>query len=51
MSGHWAYVWSAYGVAAVVLAGLLLASLRGLRARQAEVELLDAARGRGRSGP
>jgi heme exporter protein D len=39
---HAMYVWSAYGVAAVLLVGLLLASWRGLRAREAE---LDAAEG------
>jgi heme exporter protein D len=42
---HAAFVWSAYSVAAVLLVGLLLASWRGLRAREAE---LDAAESGGR---
>ena len=37
---HAMYVWSAYGVAAVLLIGLLIASWRGLRKQEAE---LDAA--------
>jgi heme exporter protein D len=37
---HAMFVWSAYGAAAVLLIGLLLASWRGLRNREAE---LDAA--------
>ena len=41
---HAMYVWSAYGVGAVLLIGLLLASWLGLRAREAE---LDAAGDRG----
>jgi heme exporter protein D len=42
---HAMYVWSAYGAAAVLLIGLLLASWRSLRAREAE---LEAAEGGGR---
>jgi heme exporter protein D len=42
---HAAFVWSAYSVAVVLLVGLLLASWRGLRAREAE---LEAAEGGGR---
>ena len=37
---HATFVWSAYGAAAVILIGLLLASWRGLRRQEAE---LDAA--------
>ena len=36
MGGYAAFVWPAYGVAAVVLIGLLVQSLRALRAREAE---------------
>lgn len=42
MGGYGGYVWSAYGFAAVVLAGLLGLSLRGARARDAELERLRA---------
>jgi heme exporter protein D len=35
---HAMFVWSAYGAAAVLLIGLLLASLRGLRKQEAELE-------------
>jgi heme exporter protein CcmD len=42
---HAMYVWASYGVAAVLLIGLLLASWLGLRAREAE---LDAAGDGGR---
>jgi heme exporter protein CcmD len=35
---HAMYVWCAYGAAAVLLIGLLLASWLGLRAREAEVD-------------
>ena len=34
MGGYAVYVWPAFAVSALVLGGLLLASLRGLRARE-----------------
>lgn len=40
MGGYAAFVWPAYGVAAVVLIGLLVQSLRGLRSRAAELAAL-----------
>ena len=43
------FVWSAYGVAALVLIGLLVVSLKELRARQAEVAALEAASPRRRA--
>jgi heme exporter protein D len=46
MGGYAAYVWPAYGVAAAVLIGLLVASLRGLRAREAEIAAVEAQRPR-----
>lgn len=46
MGGYAVYVWPAYGVAAVVLIGLWIASLRALRAREAEIEAVEAGRPR-----
>ena len=37
MGGYAVWVWSAYGAVAIVLAGLLLASLASLRRREAEI--------------
>ena len=41
MGGYGAYVWPAYGAAAVVLIGLVAASLRTLRAREAALKALE----------
>ena len=46
MGGYAVYVWPAYGVAVVVLIGLWIASLRSLRAREAEIEAVEAGRPR-----
>ena len=46
MGGYAAYVWPAYGVASVVLIGVWIASLRGLRARESEIEAVEAERPR-----
>jgi heme exporter protein D len=46
MGGYAAFVWPAYGLAAVVLIGLLIVSVRSLRAREAEIEAVDATRPR-----
>lgn len=46
MGGYAAYVWPAYGVAAVVLIGLWVASIRGLKARDAEVDAAETGRPR-----
>jgi heme exporter protein D len=48
MGGYAAFVWPAYGLAALVLAGLLIGSLRGLRKAEAELTALGAARPRAR---
>jgi heme exporter protein D len=48
MGGHAGYIWPAYGVAVVVLGVLAIASLRGLRARERELAVLEAARPRSR---
>jgi heme exporter protein D len=42
MGGYAGFIWSSYGVAAVVLMGLVVASLRDLRARRDEVAALEA---------
>jgi heme exporter protein CcmD len=51
--GHAAFIWWAYGATAILLPGLLIASLRSLRAREAELEAADEGRGRRRrdAGP
>lgn len=50
MGGYAAFVWPAFAVAAVVLAGLLAASMRGLSARERTLGALQA-QGRGRRIP
>jgi len=51
MGGHAAFVWSAYGVAAVIMVAMLVASLRALRRQQQAVRLLEEARSRTRREP
>ena len=46
MGGYAAYVWPAYGVATVVLIGVWIASMRGLRARESEIEAVESERPR-----
>lgn len=43
------YIWPAYGIATVVLVGLLWSSLRTLRARERENKALEAERPRRRA--
>ncbi len=43
MGGYAGFVWPAFGLAAVVMAGLVLVSLRELRVREAEVAALESA--------
>jgi heme exporter protein D len=43
MGGYAIYVWPAFAVAALVMIGLLVASLRTLRAREAVLRRLEAA--------
>ena len=42
MGGHGGFIWPAYGVAALVLLAILVASLRGLRANQAALARLES---------
>ena len=44
MGGHGAFVWPAFGVAAVVMVALLVSSLRQARANQAALDRLQALR-------
>ncbi|WP_448190366.1 heme exporter protein CcmD [Azospirillum sp. sgz301742] len=44
MGGYAAYVWPAYGMAALVLLGLLVASIKGLRDREATLKALEGSR-------
>ena len=46
MGGYAAYIWPAYGVAAVILIGLWLVSVKELRARETDIELAETARPR-----
>jgi len=43
MGGYAAYVWPAYGLAAAILIGVWIASVRSLKARETEVEAAEAA--------
>jgi heme exporter protein D len=44
MGGYAAYIWPAYGITVVVLIGLLVGTVRGLRSRETMVRALEAAR-------
>ena len=48
MGGYAAFVWPAFGATALVMVGLLLASLRGLRRERRALELMEKARPRRR---
>jgi heme exporter protein D len=50
MGGYAAYVWPAFGLAFVVLAALLVASRRRLRAGEAALKELEAQHPRRREG-
>ncbi|HEY0522719.1 MAG TPA: heme exporter protein CcmD [Stellaceae bacterium] len=45
MGGYAAFVWPAYGVAAIVLGGITVQSVLGYRARRRELDRLQAASG------
>jgi heme exporter protein D len=48
MGGYAAYVWPAYGAAALVLAGLVVVTLAQRRSSRRTLEALKQLRGRGR---
>ena len=41
MDGYWSFIWPAYGFTAAVLIGLLIASLRALRANERALTMLE----------
>ena len=43
MTKHGAYVWPSYAIAAVLLIGLVLLSVRALRKTRAELQRIEAA--------
>lgn len=44
MGGYAAYVWPAYGLAALVMLGLLVATLKGLRGAETTLKVLEGSR-------
>ncbi len=42
MGGYGGYIWSAWGIAAVVIGALIVASLRAMRGRERELARLEA---------
>mgnify|MGYP006424159547 CR=1 FL=1 len=48
MGGYAAYIWPAYGLAALVMLGLLIGSLRRLRVVQRQLRALEGGSGMGR---
>ena len=48
MGGYAAYVWPAYGLAVVILGGLVLASILSARAARRELQRLQQEQPRGR---
>ncbi len=40
MGGYGGYIWPAYGISAFIMIVLLVATVRGLRTRQATLDLL-----------
>jgi heme exporter protein D len=44
MGGYGAFIWPAYGVAAILMVGVLILSWKSMRQREALVEVLRAGR-------
>lgn len=51
MGGYGAYIWPAWGIAALVLGGLLFTSLRGLKTREQTLKTLETLRPSRRRAP
>ena len=45
MGGYAAYIWPAFGISALVLVGILVASIKSLRNNEATLAALQAAEG------
>lgn len=43
MGGYGGFIWPAWGIAALVLTGLIVASVRAMRTRERELAALEAA--------
>ena len=41
MSGYGAFIWSAYAIAAIVMVGLVVLTLRNLRANEEKLSVLE----------
>ena len=41
MSGYGAFIWSAYAIAAIIMIGLVVVTLRNLRANETELSALE----------
>ena len=50
MGGYGLYVWPAYALAAIVMVGMMAASLRALKAREASLRALEGERPAGADG-
>lgn len=50
MGGYAAYVWPALGLTVLVLAGLLISSVKSVRRREAELARMEAEASRGDEG-
>ena len=46
MGGYGAYIWPAYGIAALVMIGLMVATLRSLKSYEAALAALEAEKDR-----
>ncbi len=51
MGGYAAYVWSSYGLAALVMVGLLAATLKALRGAETTLKALEGSRPQRRRRP
>jgi len=44
MGGHGAYIWPAYAIATIVIVGILVQTLRTMRQRERQLEILRQGR-------
>ena len=50
MGGYGAFIWSAYGLAVLVMGGLVVATLRSLRSQERQLAALEATKANDESG-